>query len=364
MAELKLVENNTHEEISRVLSEKYVNYEDVARILSLAISSGKNVLLWGPGGHAKSEMVEAAIQVCSPQSEVFIQSFGEGMDEATLWGGLDFKKLDEEKILQYFPENSFLNRNYAVFEELFDAPSSVLLALKDALTSKILRKGTQQFPMKTKCIIALTNKDPSEISELGLSAKALIERFPLQLKVEWKTYTSQDYLQLFEKVVKNTPDTTSVRGILAEILAKVSGTGDIISPRSAVHALQVAQTSAAMRGANRVEKEDLLDLRFIPGMESLANNIKQELEIAYERAQGEKRLLDIEADIRELKNQVHENQTPLKLLQAAKKAGEIQDKIAQLRVADLQVTRRNELRDNVSALIIEAQKLAMNNTRI
>jgi MoxR-like ATPase len=127
---------NVYERILSRLSERFVRSEEIARILALAVESGKNILLWGPGGHGKSEMVTAALSVVTNEDNVFVQSFGEGMDEATLWGGLDFRALEEEKVLRYFPENSFLAKDIAVFEELFDAPATVLLALKDTLTAR------------------------------------------------------------------------------------------------------------------------------------------------------------------------------------------------------------------------------------
>jgi MoxR-like ATPase len=110
----------TYKTIETTLNTRFVNIDEIARILALAIESNKNVLLWGPGGHGKSEMVMAALQALFAEEDIFVQSFGEGMDEATLWGGLDFKALEEEKVLRYFPGESFLAKPYAVFEEIFD----------------------------------------------------------------------------------------------------------------------------------------------------------------------------------------------------------------------------------------------------
>jgi len=272
-------QENVAEKISTALAEKFIRSEKVARILALAVESGKNVLLWGPGGHGKSEMVETALAQVAAQGEIFTQSFGEGMDEAKLWGGLNFKKLEEEKVMEYFPENSFLVKKIAVFEEMFDAPPSTLMSLKDTLTSKILRQGAQQFPMATKSIVAITNKDPDEISDMGPAAHALIERFPLQLCVDWDSYESSDYNELFEKVGPNLPgaELNGTQRVLAEIIAKAGDEGDIISPRTAIHALGVVKTAAAIRGSDKVEKEDLVDLQYLPGMEDLAENISAEL---------------------------------------------------------------------------------------
>lgn len=357
---------NTYEKIAKTLSEQFVRSEEIARILALAVESEKNVLLWGPGGHGKSEMVATALQEVVDEEQIFVQSFGEGMDEATLWGGLDFRALEDEKVLRYHPENSFLAKDYAVFEEIFDAPASVLLALKDTLTAKKLRKGSQVFGMKTKVIIAITNKDPDEISDLGPAAAALVERFPLQLKVEWPSYNGADYLGLFQKVSPflSGADLNGTTAVLAEVFAKAADGDEVISPRTAVHALGVVKTAAAIRGSDRVDKQDLLDLCFLPGMEEFAENLREELDAAYERAEVEANIAAAERTLRQLINDLDGSDTPIKALQVAKRMISFQDEVANLKVTDGLTERRKSLRDSVGAKITEAQSRALETTRI
>jgi energy-coupling factor transporter ATP-binding protein EcfA2 len=360
---VKIEQHNVAHRIEAALAADFIRHEKIARILALAVESGKNVLLWGPGGHGKSEMVELALAQVAAESDIYVQSFGEGMDEATLWGGLDFRALETEKVLQYFPEDSFLAKPYAVFEEIFDAPANVLLALKDTLTSKTLRKGSQQFPMATKTIVAITNKDPDEISDMGPAAHALIERFPLQLCVDWDSYESSDYNELFKKVGPRLPgaDLNGTQRVLAEIIAKAGEEGDIISPRTAIHALGVCKTSAAIRGSNLVEKEDLIDLQFLPGMEDLADNISAELHAAYERAAAEGKLAVLERQLAALRTGWD---TPLKALQAAKKLQPLQDEAANIKVPDGLTDRRKNVREAIAQAIDEAQTRAMELTRV
>lgn len=358
-----------YERIEVRLRADFVKCEDLARVLALALRSGKNVLLWGPGGHGKSEMVTAALAEIASDDEVFVQSFGEGMDEATLWGGLDFRALEEEKQLRYFPEQSFLASPFAVFEELFDAPASVLLALKDTLTARVLRKGSQRFAMRTKCVIALTNKDPAEISDLGPAAHALIERFPLQLEVDWDSYGSQDYLELFRKVAPRLPgaDLNGMAAVMAEMLAKVAEQGEPISPRSAVHALGVVKTAAALRGSRRVEKVDLTDLRFVDGFEALASDLQKELDQAAERAAAETRLVEAERRLRALLDDLGRAiaaKSPIKLLQAAKGLQAFGDEVSNLKVSDGLTERRKSLRETAGAKALEAQRAALEATRV
>lgn len=359
---------NTYEKIRNCLSGQFVRCEDIARVLALAFQSGKNVLLWGPGGHGKSEMVSLALSaIVEDQDEIFVQSFGEGMDEATLWGGLDFCALEEEKELRYFPQNSFLAKEVAVFEELFDAPSSVLLSLKDTLTAGVLRKGNQQFPMRTKVVIGITNRDPDEIADLGLAAAALVERFPLQLRVEWSNYSAADYGDLFAKVGPHLPgaDVNGQGAILAELLAKAGETGAVISPRTAVHALGVVKAAAALREAGKVEKTDLVDLTFLPGMESLAGSIREELDAATERAEAEANVANAEAQLHMLLQEMESAKgSPIKLLQVAKRLGAFGDLVASLKVTDGLADRRKSLRDTVAEKAVEAQASALEHTRV
>lgn len=352
--------------IQSVLQESFVFTEDVARILALGFEGKKNVLVFGPGGHAKSEMVSAVIDGLGLSNETFVQFFGEGMDEAKLFGGLNFAKLEAEKVLEYYPERSFLNYRIAVFEELFDAPANVLLALKDTLTAKELRNGAQRFTMRTEIIIVLTNKEPNEISELGPAAHALIERFPLQFNLKWKDYSSKSYLSMFEKRAPKLggPVVNGFKAILAEILAKATAEGNFVSPRTAMHAYQVCQTAACLRNAPEVGQEDLIDLRFVPGLEGLAETIEGDLKLAMEKAQAEKSLTVAEKQLQSLHVELEERDTPIPALVVAKKLLGLQDEVAKISVPDSHTKRRQELRDGIGKAIAEAQAKALERTNI
>lgn len=360
---------SNYERILSALTSQFIYCEEVARILSLAIESGKNVLLWGPGGHGKSEMVGAALARVADAEDIHVQSFGEGMDEATLWGGLDFAALESEKVLRYHPEESFLAKEVAVFEEMFDAPSSVLLALKDTLTARVLRKGALRFPMATRVVVANTNRDPQEISDMGPAAHALVERFPLQLLVRWPSYTAADYGRLFEKVAPRLPgaNLNGMAGILAEMIARAGEQGQPISPRSAVHALGVVKAAAAIRGSAVVEKADLLDLRYVDGLEGLAATLQKEIDAAAERAAAERLVVEAESRLQTILSALGEAKreaSPIRLLQAARRLQAFGDEAASLKVTDGLTERRKQLRETAAAKALEAQTAALEATRV
>ena len=161
--------------IANILEPRFVKYAEVAQAITLGLQARQNVILWGPAGHGKSEMVETILKglglwknrpgtnIPSEDSSVFVQSFGEGMTEDLLWGGIDLRAMEDEKVIRYHPDNSFLNKEIAVFEEMFDAPAICLLPLKHTLTQKVLAKGGSYYEMKTKSIIVCTNNNPEDL---------------------------------------------------------------------------------------------------------------------------------------------------------------------------------------------------------
>lgn len=165
-------------------------------------------------------------------------SFGDGLTEESLFGGINIKKFKDSGELEYLFKNSFLEHEIVIFEEIFDAPPQVLLALKDVLTSGHARKGNQTHRSKTKVVIGLTNKSKEDFAEDD-SLEALVQRFPLTLKVEWDSYEKKDWLLLYKTVFGEEffEDNKGKLTSLAEIITENNrAQNTFVSPRTAVHA--------------------------------------------------------------------------------------------------------------------------------
>ncbi len=83
--------------VRQTLDKRFIETEHVANIIDLSLTSGKNCIMHGPAGHGKSEMVMEAINGANLARDCFVQSFGEGMDETRLFGGLNFRRLFAKK---------------------------------------------------------------------------------------------------------------------------------------------------------------------------------------------------------------------------------------------------------------------------
>lgn len=210
----------------------FVYMEDTAEALDLAFLSNKNLILWGAGGFGKSELSMAYFK--SQGITPFVQSLGTGTSTDLLFGGTNLKLFKEEGKIEYLVENSFMNHEYVIFEELFDAQPYVLEQLKDTLSSGVFRNGSQSFKIKTKLIICCTNRTRESFAK-DQSLKALLERFPLDKEVKWDSYLAPNYDLLF-KVARNAENP-----LLSYICSKYALQNTIISPRIALVAHDVMQ---------------------------------------------------------------------------------------------------------------------------
>lgn len=219
------------EEVTGIAND-FVFMDKSISLLDIGLKTGKNIVMYGPGGHGKSELTMAYL--AEKGIDPYVITMGTGMTTDRMFGGLDIPTFEKTGKIEYLVENSFMNQEHVVFEELFDAPDFILEQLKDILSSKIFRNGTQIFPIKTKFIICCTNRTREEFSK-NASLKALMERFPLELNVIWDNYTEASYNKLLETKFGN----GNVDPIIPFLLQEYHRGGVTISPRVAVTAYTV-----------------------------------------------------------------------------------------------------------------------------
>jgi hypothetical protein len=83
-----------------------------------------------------------------------------------------------------------------------------------------------------------------------------------------------------------------------------------------------------------------------------------------ERAEAEKAFAEAEAEYARVEAELGSAETPIKALQAAKRFGQLEDRLANMRCPDGLTDRRKNLRSLVGSKIAEAQQKALSATRI
>lgn len=340
-------------------TKKFVFAQDMVDGINAAVETGKNILLYGPGGHAKSAVAEAVLRCLS--KEVYVKAFGIGSKVEDVLGHVNVNALMNQKGSPriYNHENSFMNNEYAIFEELFDAPPSVIEMFKDVITrGAYCVGGTVCYQSRCKVIIACTNHNPKEWANApGLtdsqksSRKALLERFPFHVKVDWPNYGAMEYAAMFKSVFEaKYPQPKQM--VVAEIASKSTRNNYFISPRTAIHLLQAYCTS----GINSLKYMGIDPdvLQYYIGQEK---EIEKDLQIL-------EKLEPVMAGVKRLRTKIEGSTDVLELLQLNLIAEKYEERVRDVRAGQHALKHLGELRTNIRACAHLARERADKNVAV
>lgn len=323
--------------IKTILQPKFVHFGPFAEALSLALASNKHVWFFGDGGYGKSDMLETAFTGLGLMDKTYVQAFGQGMTPEKLVGNLDMKTLNNKGLFRYNTDESFMIKQYAIFEEMADAPVPVLFLLKDMLQRGRFRDGTQQVDVQTKTIVVNSNRSPAAVAEYGVDAAALVQRWSIQLNVCWPSHTQKDYRYLIDKQhdnisgpVINNPE----RDVLAKLLADASSRGEPIPPRIALDAMRTIKTHALIKNRKAVLHADFLALSYVYGLTGMATNIKKELNDAAARLKAVTEYSAVKDKYTALALELEACKTPIPCIQIGLKADNVSAEVAKLSMTD------------------------------
>ena len=345
---------------AKSLKSRFIHCDEIVQVLTHGFFQPCNVLLWGPGGHGKSEMVMTALRSLGyDENEIFLQSFGEGMSEDRLWGGPNIAKLDV--CLEYDTQRSFLPHEVVVLEEILDASSQALLPLKDVLTRRTFMNGSQPVPLKSRVIIACTNKDPRQFAKDSDAVKALLERFPLQLEVRWPSYEQADYEMLFRIANPNASShKRKLHRIYAHVIANLNDdreSGFQVSPRIALGGLRLAGNSVGRHGRRKMIVEDILTIRNVQGMESYKRDVEGLIRSALLEGGVEVLLSDIDERTERLHGKMQS------INETFEKASQL-DEDARLELNDQAISEMLELMSSIDALKYELEYMQVSDPKL
>lgn len=212
-------------------SDNLINIVEGAVKASLHTTNVVGVLLHGPGGYGKTYAIKKLLRILFP--ETFQPTDYTGVSRSTtvddLFGG---GKYEDGRISIQF-ENGFAAKDVYLLDEAFDATSPVLEALKVAMTEEELCVQNLCYKRQTKVLFIATNKNPdgwlssADPAEYD-SYKALLDRFPYKLRVEWSDKSIDAYKQ-FSAQYCGYPMPSELRFVMGELIRTNSAD---ISPRT------------------------------------------------------------------------------------------------------------------------------------
>ena len=240
--------------------------------------------------------------------------------------------------------------------------------------------------MQTKVIACATNREPAEVASAGTAAQALIERFPLQLRVKWDSYKSEDYRQMFNQTYVAAASTLAttitnaeltqlrsrassahipmdISNLLASLIASLVEKGGVVAPRTAMYARDVIKASAAINNRDVVTKEDLLTIKYLPGCEEIAAGLEKELATLEIKNKALETIGKLRTIFTELQETYQSCKSPIDFLKISKKAADLARKAAAIQVDDSLYAIREDVVTKLNLLSSQALVAATNATK-
>ncbi|MGC5327880.1 AAA family ATPase [Brevibacillus sp. SYSU BS000544] len=196
----------------RLLESRFLERNELIRLLLLGMMSGENVLLVGPPGTAKSQLARAISQLFGSEHwfDYLLTRFTTP-DE--IFGPVSLQQLKQDQYVRktkgYLPSAQF-----AFLDEIFKANSAILNSLLSILNERIYFNGREKEQVPLQFLIAASNELPDENEQLA----ALFDRFLIRYEVNY-LQTAASYESMFSLPTEPLPVIFSlydIKDILAE----------------------------------------------------------------------------------------------------------------------------------------------------
>ena len=310
--------------LSKKLRSQFSQSQGFALSSSISLLVDLNLLLYGPGGYAKTDMVKTLFSIfdertvrsrmleCNPDTNV-----------SKLLGGAIAKTVSKED--EQTKERTEITRedidysrgpleNELFFlEETLDSPMQVLAALKALITNKQW-DGMQSA---NRSMFGATNIDPYHLlGELPTvhhnSVEALLQRF-LVIEHKWESHKAGDYLEMIEagfegpyndfhpitlqdlmnekEMVKMVHLDPEDNANLAQFCEDSAREGFIVSPRTYMYARRLLRAHAYIHDRDCIVDADYRILEFLRSFApSVRSSVEDRLELTRKNSAQQKKL--------------------------------------------------------------------------
>lgn len=258
-------------EIRNELKASYLERDEVIDGTLIALLTGNHMLLIGPPGTAKSQLVS---EVCNKikGAQYFQWLLTKFTAPEELFGAVSLKGLENDEYRRV--TNGKLPEAHIIFlDEVFKASSSILNTLLTVMNERIYYNGTEIAKIPLISMFGASNELPSEEDEL----EALYDRFLLRYVVDYikedfrflkllqgegseeksDAIITQEELDDCKSQVANTAVPSNILKLIGRIRTELKKKGIIPSDRRYKQSISILKAKAYLDGRSEVSEEDL-----------------------------------------------------------------------------------------------------------
>ena len=276
--------------LRRGLEVGLVGRSDEAEIITLALASGKNAVLIGDSGTAKSGMTLRLRKLID--GNVFYYQLHKSTQDYELLGHLDPKELRDGRYVRITGE-TLLTAHVAILDEIFEGSSFMLNALRAALQERVFSDAGVLYPIGLHSTVGTSNVVPDEVPLQAFYDRFLyrgfVESVGTQGKIHGIMLASQDHvwseertkpvigieeLRQFKEALAElrrwimpltTPENepSDLARLYVEIINQIGRNGLHVSDRTHASVQEAVAASALIMGRSTADAYDLRVLRYI-----------------------------------------------------------------------------------------------------
>jgi MoxR-like ATPase len=267
-------------QMQREAADIFVGRDEVAHVLTLALTAKANALLLGVPGTAKTAVVKMLAGSFVSKDEFFSTLLTKFTTPKEIFGPTDLDALKQSK-LRYRTKGYFPAAKVAVLDEIWKASSAILNSLLTGVNEKEFQNGDEWVKMPLRMAVGMSNEYPEDATALA----AIYDRFPLKLRVGYldadtfttmlrsvrdngtaagiSTKLTDDELAEIDRQVEAVDVPNSIIEQIAMIRQDLNAKNVMVSDRRYVVCLNILKAAAWLAGRDRVKSADLSVLSYV-----------------------------------------------------------------------------------------------------
>lgn len=319
------------EDVTGILKSTFVAKDEIIEIMVICAIAQEHMLIVGPPGTAKSELVKRFAKLCSPRHsadgnvpyfEYLLTRFTEPNE---IFGAVDIKRFQEEGKHRRITDGMLPRAEIVFLDEVFKANSAILNALLNVLNERVYYNAGLPEPVPLLCTIGASNEVPDDPTLAALFDRFLLrlwtdnveearfgelfqhgwqlvrERIQMGFRIEHANVTTIDKIRKIHRAL----DEVNLDGVsqdYREAVRRIRAEGIELSDRRVINLLKLIAASALRRKSLKANTGDFWVLKHIwnnpdqiPHLQTIINPYLEE----YEGVQwsAERDIETIEGDI-------------------------------------------------------------------